>query len=117
MSSMKLHRDLGLSQKAAWFMLQRIREAFRSDVVVEFEGPVEVDEAYFGGLEKNKHASRKANLGRGPVGKAAAVGMKDRNMGQIAGHVVERTDKVMLQGFVDAHAALGAQLYTDDTST
>ena len=43
-SSLKLHRDVGISQPTAWFMLQRIREAFRLDVLPEFEGPVEVDE-------------------------------------------------------------------------
>ncbi len=70
-SSMKLHRDIGVTQKTAWFMLQRIREAFRRDDGDEprFEGPVEADEACFGGLERNRHGSGKLNAGRGPAGK------------------------------------------------
>ena len=113
-SSMKLHRDLGISQKAAWFMLQRIREAFRMDMLPEFAGPVEVDESYFGGLEKNKHASKKANLGRGPVGKAAVIGARDRATGSVAAKVIESTDGPTLKGFVKDTAKNGAKVYTDD---
>lgn len=61
-SSMKLHRDIGVSQPTAWFMLQRIRAVFGTERPFPMDGPVEVDEAYFGGLEKNKHASKKAGL-------------------------------------------------------
>ena len=89
-SSMKLHRDLGISQKAAWFMLHRIREALASDPRT-FAGPVEVDETYIGGLEKNRHAKDRKNLGRGPVGKTAVVGAKDRATKQVVARVIERT--------------------------
>ena len=75
-SSMKIHRDLKVSQPTAWFMIHRIRETWDiADGKVAFEGPVEVDETYMGGKEKNKHTSRKLKKGRGPVGKAAVVGM------------------------------------------
>ena len=46
---MKLHRDIGVTQKTAWFMLHRIREAWRGPLAALFSGPVEVDETYFGG--------------------------------------------------------------------
>ena len=115
-SSMKLHRDLGVTQKTAWFMQQRIREAFRAEGPVVFLGPVEVDETYFGGRERNKHESKKRRAGRGPVGKTAVVGAKDRETGQVAARVVETTDKATLQGFVVQHTADGAKVFTDEAS-
>ena len=115
-SSMKLHRDLGVSQKSAWFMQQRIREAFRAEGPMVFLGPVEVDETYFGGLERNKHGKDKQRAGRGPVGKTAVVGVKDRATNQVAARVVDATDKKTLQGFVKEHTAQGAKVYTDEAS-
>ena len=58
-SSMKLHRDIKVTQKTAWFMLHRLREVWAKDKAGRFGGPVEVDETYIGGRERNKHASKK----------------------------------------------------------
>ena len=114
-SSMKRHRDLGVRQATAWFMLHRIRQAV-AGVKMVFDGPVEVDETYIGGLEKKKHGKKKLKAGRGPVGKTAVVGMKDRATKRVTAKVIDSTDKETLQGFVQEHAKDGAKVYTDDTS-
>ena len=114
-SSMKLHRDLSVTQKTAWFMQQRIREAFAAlGPNVRFGGPVEVDESYFGGRESNKHESKKRRTGRGTAGKTAVAGLRDRPTGQIKAEVVPDARAITLQGFVAAHTEHGATVYTDD---
>ena len=88
-SSMKLHRDLDVTQKTAWYLAHRIRETWR-DHQKPFSGPVEVDETYVGGLEKNKHSHKKLRAGRGGVGKSLVVGAKDRETGTVSAEVVSR---------------------------
>ena len=104
-SSMKLHRDIGVTQKTAWFMLQRIRKAWESEDSL-FTGPIEVDETYMGGKERNKHKGKKIKAGRGTVGKTAVVGAKDHKTNKIKAAVVKATDAKTLQGFVKATDAL-----------
>ena len=80
-SSMKLHRDLNITQKSAWHLAHRLREA-RIEYQGLFSGPVEVDETYFGGKRKNMSNTKRkeaAKLGRGTAGKTAVVGAKDRD--------------------------------------
>ena len=120
-SSMKLHRDLGISQRHAWFMLHRIREAWGEDDDDEFDGPVEVDETYMGGERKNKsnakrRALREAGFGRGPAGKMAVVGVKDRETNEVRAEVVDFVDGETLQGFVRGHTEPGATVYTDEAA-
>lgn len=112
-SSMKLHRDIGVTQKTAWYMLQRIR-AFYIEAHEPFEGEVEVDESYFGGKESNKHESKKLKAGRGTVGKTAVVGMKNRETNKVQAEVVETTDKETLQGFVVENTTPETTVYTDE---
>ncbi len=124
-SSMKLHRDLKVTQKTAWFLAHRIRKTFEEQADESggpFSGPVEADETYMGGKRANmSNAQRKtladAGAGRGAVGKVAVAGVKDRTTKQVRAQVVERTDAATLQGFVTAHTAPGATVYTDDAST
>ncbi len=119
-SSMKLHRDLGITQKAAWHMQQRIRLAFsHRDETSDFSGPVEVDETYVGGKRKNMSNAQRKELegtGRGTTGKTAVVGAKDRETNQVRAQVVETTDKQNLQGFVTEHTKPDAQIYTDEAA-
>ena len=112
-SSMKLHRDIGVSQKTAWHMLQRIRKAWESKEPL-FAGPLEVDETYLGGKESNKHETKKLKAGRGTVGKATVIGAKDRKTKKVKAKVIMGTDAKTLQGFVLASALTGATVYTDD---
>ena len=116
-SSMKLHRDLGITQKSAWHLAHRIRETFRLHASGNgFIGPIEVDEAFFGGKERNKHGDKKLRQGRGTVGKTAVVGIKDRPTNKIAAKVVPDTRKETLVDFIDAHAAPGATVYSDEAA-
>ena len=115
-SSMKLHRDLQITQRSAWFLAMRLRRAWEQESG-KFLGPVEADEAYFGGRRRNmSNAKRKAlqDTGRGAVGKTAVVGIKDRASNQIRAKVVERTDAATLQGFVRNNADRDAIVYTDE---
>ena len=115
-SSMKLHRDLGITQRSAWFLAHRLREAWK-DQGSQFAGPVEVDETYIGGKRKNmSKAKRSVQTGRGTVGKAVVVGAKDRATNRVSATVVSGTDMASLQGFIAARAAAGAKVYTDDHS-
>ncbi len=114
-SSMKLHRDLGITQKSAWHLAHRIRESW-DDFRAQFGGPVEVDETYMGGKESNKHESKKLHAGRGTVGKTPVVGMKDRETNRIDARVVNSTDKRTLQGFVYSRTTRDATVYTDEAA-
>ena len=118
-SSMKLHRDLGITQKSAWHLAHRLREAWTEAEAATFCGPIEADETHMGGKRKNRsNAKRKelAGTGRGAVGKTTVAGLKDRATKRVRAKVVESTDRATLQGFVVDNAAPDATVYTDEAS-
>ena len=82
----------------------------------DFNSPVEVDEAYFGGSEVNKHANKNLKAGRGTVGKTAVAGMKDRETNEVRAKVVEDTTARTLQGFIADNVNQDTCVYTDDSN-
>ena len=115
-SSMKLHRDLGISQPSAWFMMHRIREAWAcNEDDGPFDGPVEFDETYTGGKPRNKsNAEQKQAEGRGPVDMTAVVGAKGRASNDVRAKIVSSTCKDTLQGFAEDMTDTDTVAYTDD---
>ena len=114
-SSMKLHRDIGVTQKTAWFMLHRLRQAYADAEVDLFDGPVEIDETALGGKRRNMHKSKCRKLrGRGSVGKTIVAGAKDRTTKKVKAKVVADVTKATLHDFVEDVATPTATIYTDE---
>ena len=111
-SSMKLHRDLGITQKSAWHLAHRLREVW-AEIEPTFEGPVEADETVIGGRERNKHAHQKLHE-NWPAGKTTVAGVKDRATNRVSAAVVPATDARTLKRFVADRTDWLATVYTDD---
>jgi ISXO2-like transposase domain/Transposase zinc-ribbon domain len=116
-SSWELHRALGVSQKAAWFMLQRLRLAMQDDLTGgKLGGEIEVDETFIGGKARNmhkRHKRRKGLKGGGSAGKTIVLGMLERE-GKVRATVIPDRSKFVMQENVRPHVEAGSQIYSDD---
>jgi transposase-like protein len=120
-SSYEIMRDLKVTQKSAWFMLQRIRLALKNTSWEKIGGnrkPVEIDETFIGGDLKNMHSAAKVRYQRrgGPHGKAIVMGMLDRNTRQVRAKVIPNVKRETLQKEILEHVGFGSKIYTDQAT-
>src|ERR1017187_4896230 len=110
-SSLQLAKEIGVTQKTAWFVLGRLREACSTpDSIDKLKGIVEIDEAFFGGKEANKHEWKKLHAGRGAVGKVAVLGMRERG-GRTRAKVTEFRTLDNIHSEIHGNVEVGSQLY------
>ncbi len=118
-SSYEIGRDLGITQKSAWFVLQRLRLALQKGSLVKLGGPgseVEVDETFIGGKARNMHvgtARRRKLDPRGVGGKTEVLGLLNRK-GEVRATVVPSRKRAVLHGEINKHVEPGSAVYTDD---
>ncbi len=119
-SSYEIHRDLGVTQKTAWFMLQRLRLALQSGSLTKLGGsgnPVEVDETFIGGKARNMHKSRKVRMqkgGRNAGGKTIVMGMLERD-GMVRTVVLpDKRERNHMKNVIRANVKFGTNVITDE---
>ena len=113
-SSMEIHRDLGVTQKTAWFMAHRLRLALQQGGFGKLAGEVEVDESFIGGKARNMHLGKRQRriTGTGGKDKTAVMGIMERG-GKVRTVVIANRKKKALQAEVKKHVEAGSALYTD----
>jgi len=114
-SSYEISRAMHVTQKTAWFMLQRLRHAMHTGTINKMTGEIEADETFIGGKARNMHKNkREAKIhGRGPDGKAIAFGLLERETGKVRTSVVDTRRKNHIHQEVRENVTPGATLNTD----
>src|ERR1700687_3724009 len=116
-SSMQLAKEIGITQKSAWFVLHRLREAC-GPKLRQLRGIVEIDEAYVGGIEANKHEHKKLHAGRGAVGKAPVLGMRERgDGGRTTMTPIANTNIDTVQAEIHKRVEVGSVVHTDEAGS
>ena len=111
-SSVQLSKELGITQSSAWFMLHRLREAMAPDLV-KLKGEVEIDEAWVGGLEKNKHSKKKLHK-NWIQGKQIVLGMRERDGGPILLRPIPTNTQSVLLDDILLSVEEATVIYTDE---
>jgi transposase-like protein len=112
-SSMQLAKEIGITQKSAWFVLQRLREACAGSDLKKLAGIIEIDETFIGGKEANRHESKKLKAGRGTVGKTPVLGMRERG-GRTVAMPIAGTDAQTIQAAILRNVEIGSIIHTDE---
>jgi transposase-like protein len=114
-SSYELGRSLGLTQKTAWFMLQRLRLAMQNGTVVKLGGTVEVDETFIGGKARNMHYGKRKRKGTGPVAMTPVQGLLERHSkgSKVIVKVMKNRKKIEAQKNIFEYVLKGSEVFTD----
>ena len=114
-SSIQLSKDIHVTQKTSWFMLQRIRNCFECENQHNLSNEVEIDETYIGGRERNKKQSneKSGTQGRSIKTKVPVIGMIERK-GKLVSHIIENAKSVTLTSAIVNKVDKTATIYTDE---
>jgi len=111
-SSIALSKELGITQKSAWYMAQKIRECFVD--FIKLSGTIEMDETFIGGKEKNKHADKKLKQGRGTIGKTPVMGALQRDTKKVIAYPVKEVTTSTVGAFMRTHIKKQSDVIADE---